>query len=456
MYTTLQLVLSGITNEDHCYVDEFIIPNLIKRCNQIHADLATSSSNLHADDSPSISNNLNCCSDRTAILNCQWIPLYDTLEITFHPLYINMSTIYSYTEKLLLVYNERRPGKQGLFFSSTVQDIRILSGKTSIIEVPLGNRGSGGSNNTPAHQAAPGIIPSGNRGTGESDLPSQVTNPGTITSHYFEVSGMSCAHCASGIENKLLNNPQLPGIKYATVSCVTNTAHILLDSHPPVCGVRDIQECIHAMGYSARYIPSHSQSGMGQASPTSTAELDQWGYYLSISLLFGIPVILLHLSMGLSPGLMRDFTHTTSTYYICNNSSISINQVIMLLLTLPIQVLVGYKYYRGAFISAYISRSYGMDSLIAIGTTLIFAYSLVELIYACHSHTVTNDPSAAPKVFFEASAMLLTFVTVGKYIEAYTKSRTANAIAKLLECQPKQVTRLYIVCICLYCVVCLF
>ena len=74
--------------------------------------------------------------------------------------------------------------------------------------------------------------------------------------------------------------------------------------------------------------------------------------------------------------------------------------------------------------------SFGMDCLVVVGTTVTFVYSCVQLSLACN----TGEPTK--HVFFEASGMLLMFVTFGKYLEAYAKGKTVSAITNLLNMQP--------------------
>ena len=74
--------------------------------------------------------------------------------------------------------------------------------------------------------------------------------------------------------------------------------------------------------------------------------------------------------------------------------------------------------------------SFGMDCLVVVGTTVTFIYSCVQLSLACN----TGEPTK--HVFFEASGMLLMFVTFGKYLEAYAKGKTVSAITNLLSMQP--------------------
>lgn len=84
-----------------------------------------------------------------------------------------------------------------------------------------------------------------------------------------------------------------------------------------------------------------------------------------------------------------------------------------------------------AYLSA-LHRSFGMDALVVTGTTIAFVYSSIQLSAACISGTPTMH------VFFETSGMLLLFVTMGKYFEAYAKGTTISAMTSLLKLQPRQ------------------
>lgn len=103
----------------------------------------------------------------------------------------------------------------------------------------------------------------------------------------------------------------------------------------------------------------------------------------------------------------------------------------MVCLNAPLQFLVGYRFYRGAYLSA-LHGSFGMDALVVTGTTIAFVYSCVQLACSCASATPTMH------VFFETSGMLLLFVTMGKYFEAYAKGTTISSMANLLKLQPRK------------------
>lgn len=180
-------------------------------------------------------------------------------------------------------------------------------------------------------------------------------------------------------------------------------------------------------------------------------ELDGWWKLMCFSLCFGVPVLLLHLTMAIMRSRSMStmpmsgeesanhsaniFMHTVPL--LCHGTGITVGQAIMVALNLPVLFIVGGRYYRSAIVSA-MHCSFGMDFLVMTGSSVTFLYSIIELLYSCH-HGVP-----AKHVFFEAIGMLLMFVTVGKYIEAYAKGKSAQAITTLLKLQPKKVYNYHI------------
>jgi Cu+-exporting ATPase len=111
---------------------------------------------------------------------------------------------------------------------------------------------------------------------------------------------------------------------------------------------------------------------------------------------------------------------------------------ISLLLTIPVQFILGRSFYRG-FWSALKMKTFNMDSLIAIGTSVAFGYSLYNyLAYVVTERSWLGVAGAKiPELYFETAAFLITFVLLGKFLEAKTKGQTSAAIKKLLDLQVK-------------------
>src|SRR3989339_662534 len=112
--------------------------------------------------------------------------------------------------------------------------------------------------------------------------------------------------------------------------------------------------------------------------------------------------------------------------------------VISLLLTIPVQFIIGAGFYKGMW-SSLKMKTFNMDSLIAIGTSTAFFYSLVQfLIYAITNQSVIGlNGAKIPELYFETAAFLITFVILGKWLETKAKGKTSDAIKKLMGLQAK-------------------
>ena len=254
----------------------------------------------------------------------------------------------------------------------------------------------------------------------------------------YGVKGMSCSACSSKIALAL---QALPGVVEAEVSLAGNEAVVLLNEGVRECvGVRDMAKAVEALGYGCRYL---KDAGRGAGAGAGKEEVDAWFSLLCLALVFGVPVLVLHLSMSYFESLMM----MLDTPVACSGA-LNMEQVTMLVLNTPIQFGVGYRFYRGAVLGA-MHGSYGMDCLVVVGTSLTFFYSLGCVFISCHTG-ISNS-----HMFFEVSGMLLMFVTIGKYVEAYAKGNTATAVSSLLNLQPQQVKHMIIyvnifLCVCVF------
>jgi len=236
----------------------------------------------------------------------------------------------------------------------------------------------------------------------------------------LQIFGMSCNSCSTKIEDMLL---ELQGVTSATVSCETETAIIELDdAFMNAVGPRDVMARIDQLGYKAKHIVEESDDSDNQVN----SDIHEWRRLLLVSILLGGPVVILHFSMIFSSAMMDAF----EVPVLCGGGVLA-GQVLMVCLNAPLQCIVGYRFYRGAYLSA-LHRSFGMDALVVTGTTIAFVYSSIQLAVSCASGVPTMH------VFFETSGMLLLFVTMGKYFEAYAKGTTISAMTSLLKLQPRQ------------------
>ena len=217
------------------------------------------------------------------------------------------------------------------------------------------------------------------------------------------ISGMHCASCALTIEKKL--NKQ-PGVKSATVNFATEKASVEYDYAK--CSEEKIIQTVKDAGYQATPIMMDDDKSMSHGEHDHAAmlrenEIKKERNIFIISLVLALPILIL--SMALK---------NMSFYSL-------ITQVILATI---IQFVIGWRFYRSTYYGLK-NFSANMDTLIAIGTSAAYFYSLYSLI------------RGGGEVFFETSALLITFVILGKYLEARAKGRASQAIKKLMGLRPK-------------------
>lgn len=249
----------------------------------------------------------------------------------------------------------------------------------------------------------------------ESALPQQAANPSLMPltqskrEYVYSIRGMSCGACATKIERMI---SKLPGVSKVTVSVMTHQGQVTVDD--ALCsatdgislaavGPRDIIEKVVDLGYECKLLAQDSNNISSASLDANTHDIQQWFRMLVVSLIFGVPIVFLHLVGEFIPALMEYMMEKDTC-----TGGVSNGQILMLVLNTPLLCIVGYKFYTAACISAY-HGSLGMDFLVMVGTSITFVYSLFQLYYACKTHIYT------PHVFFETSGMLLLFVTIGKW-----------------------------------------
>lgn len=218
----------------------------------------------------------------------------------------------------------------------------------------------------------------------------------------FDITGMTCAACSNRIE-KVLNKQ--PAIQNATVNLSTEVATV--DYYPGNMDESDIIERIKKLGYDAT-LKSEEQSDRKEN------ELRRKKYKLILAAVLSLPLLLTML------------THLFGIHL----PHIFMNPWFQFAFAFPVQFIIGWQFYTGAYKSLR-SGSANMDVLVALGTSAAFFYSLYESIKWMRG--LTNDPH----LYFETSAVLITLILFGKYLEARAKSQTTNALSSLLKLQAK-------------------
>ncbi|MBU5467646.1 heavy metal translocating P-type ATPase [Virgibacillus sp. MSJ-26] len=221
----------------------------------------------------------------------------------------------------------------------------------------------------------------------------------------LDVMGMTCAACSSRIE-KVLNKQE--GIKEATVNLTTENATV--EYNPGLIDEKAIIDRIKKLGYDAK-VKADKQEKQSQ----KEKELQKMKWKLIISAILSIPLLVTMLDHLLGISL----------------PSIFMNPWFQFALATPIQFIIGWQFYDGAYKNL---RNGGanMDVLVALGTSAAYFYSLYE------GFKTIGNPGYDPHLYFETSAILITLILFGKYLETNAKSRTTAALSELLNLQAKQ------------------
>lgn len=236
-----------------------------------------------------------------------------------------------------------------------------------------------------------------------------------IQSHTYKIEGMTCSACASRVE-KVTN--KMPGVENAVVNFATEKLSVSYDADAVSFG--DIKAKVEKAGY--KLIREDEQKV-----EEKKKKLDEKGkllWRLILSLIFAVP--LLTITMGHMIGMPLP--------KIIDPMMNPLNfAIIQLVLTIPVMI-IGYKFYYIGYKNLF-KLSPNMDSLIAIGTSAAFIYSL----YGTYKIYI-GDGSYAMSLYYEAAVTILALITLGKYLEAISKGKTSQTIKKLMGLAPKTAT----------------
>ena len=240
----------------------------------------------------------------------------------------------------------------------------------------------------------------------------------------YNVTGMSCSACSAHVEKAV---SKVPGVNSVQVNLLQNSMVVDYDE-----AATNDQAIIHAVeegGYGA------SVKGEEKAEEPNTvqkkAEEEARKMKTRLGLSIGFLAVLMYISMGHMlgwplPGILL------------GHENMMIMALTQLFLTLPVMYL-NRKYYENGFRSLFHGAP-NMDTLVAMGSTAAAGYSVSRLFvmgYALGRGDIDMAHMAGMNLYFEAAAMILTLVTIGKYMESRSKSHTSDAITKLIGLAPK-------------------
>lgn len=236
-----------------------------------------------------------------------------------------------------------------------------------------------------------------------------------IKSYTYKIEGMTCSSCANRIEKVAKN---MKGVENVVVNFATEK--ILVSYDADVINLGDIKSKVEKAGYK---LIREDEKKVEE----KRKKLDEKGkllFRLILSLIFALP--LLTITMGHMVGMPLP--------KIIDPMINPLNfAIIQLVLTIPVMI-IGYKFYYIGYKNLF-KLNPNMDSLIAIGTSAAFIYSL----YGTYKIYI-GDGSYAMSLYYEAAVTILALITLGKYLEAISKGKTSQAIKKLMGLAPKTAT----------------
>lgn len=245
------------------------------------------------------------------------------------------------------------------------------------------------------------------------------TTPNTVGSQKvnLSLSGMHCSSCAAIIERSL---SKVNGVKEAHVNFAAEKASILYDTS--LTKQEELINAVKKAGYKAEVI---DQKNSENESLKRKEEINNQFKKFLVSFILSLPMLYF---------MLFDFFS-----FIPGKSLIlPYIGIISLILATPIQFIIGRGFYKGMW-SALRMKTFNMDSLIAIGTSVAYFYSLINYInyYLINKSLIGLGGIKIPELYFETAAFLITFVILGKWLEVQAKGKTSDAIKKLMGLQAK-------------------
>lgn len=233
----------------------------------------------------------------------------------------------------------------------------------------------------------------------------------------LSISGMHCASCAMIIERTL---KKIPGVKEAHVNFAAEKASVSYNKS--LTKQEILIDTIQKAGYKATVVDKRDTE---YETRKRKEEIDVFFKKFIFSFIFSLPMLyfMLYDFLSFLPGKKLILPYVG---------------IISLILATPVQFIIGSGFYKGMW-SALRMKTFNMDSLIAIGTSVAYFYSLINFIlYAVANKSLIGlNGQKIPELYFETAAFLITFVILGKWLEAKAKGRTSDAIRKLMGLQAK-------------------
>eukprot|EP00850_Spirogloea_muscicola_P011399 SM000070S21365 [mRNA] locus=s70:530729:535395:- [translate_table: standard] len=239
---------------------------------------------------------------------------------------------------------------------------------------------------------------------------------GEVDRVVLNITGMWREDAALRVEAALR---EVKGVRQVAACHRTESADVLYD--PEVCGLRALVEAVAGVDGPDGKLRAHMPSFHALQAHDRSQEADKYRRLFFLSAAFTIPAFLLAMVCPHIPVLHE--------LLMVRLGPLALGSWLKLALVTPVQFGIGARFYVGAYRSLRHGAA-NMDVLVALGTSAAYFYSVFSVLSVAWRR---NLPSAD---FFETSAMLITFILLGKYLEVVAKGRTSEAISKLLQLAP--------------------
>lgn len=245
-----------------------------------------------------------------------------------------------------------------------------------------------------------------------------------MQSQKFDIEGMTCAACVAHVEKSVA---KLSGIKIVQVNLLTNSMKVEYDEN--ALNAVDIENAVQSAGYKANVQNAEAQYKQNKPVSKINSELKSLKLRWWLSVSFLLP--LMYISMGHMLQL------PVPAMFHSNFLVLSFSQFLLLM---PI-VAVNFRYFSRGF--GQLFKAPNMDSLVATGSAAAVIYGIwlifkAALLYGSGAPEATHE--LMNELYFESAATILTLVTLGKYLETISKSKTTSAISRLVNLVPGQAT----------------
>lgn len=246
----------------------------------------------------------------------------------------------------------------------------------------------------------------------------------------FHITGMTCAACQANITR---NVGKLDGVEEVNVSLLANQMTVAYDEEKI-----DEQAIIHAVteiGYGASGTGTEAQkdSGFGKEWQNRREMTEENQKEMQRRLITSVAILIPLMYVAMGPMMSLPVPG-----FLVGMENSLISALTQLLLTIPVMI-INRHFYQSGF-KALVKKAPNMDSLVAIGSAAAFVYgvfSMYRMAYGFGHGDMDLVHQYGHELYFESCAMILTLITVGKYLEARSKAKTSDALRKLVDLAPK-------------------